>query len=136
MSALGLVHKLAELDDVVVDRADEESDALIDPAGCSLVGRFDNLWPDAENWSTVGESRSSVGTDASVAGWWYIAETSGSLAVILGPTADWTADRRGRRERMSRARVREAWLSASGSLRVGVRARGKARSRRRRIHMG
>jgi hypothetical protein len=43
VSALGLVHKLAELDDVVVDRADEESDALIDPAGCSLVERFDNL---------------------------------------------------------------------------------------------
>jgi len=48
VSALGLVHKLAELDDVVVDRADEESDALIDPAHCSLVERFDNLGLDRQ----------------------------------------------------------------------------------------
>jgi hypothetical protein len=35
VSALGLVHRLAELEDVVVDRADEEWDALIDPAAAA-----------------------------------------------------------------------------------------------------
>ena len=48
MSAPDRVHKLTELDDVVVDRADEESDALIHPAGCSLVERFNNLGLDRQ----------------------------------------------------------------------------------------